>query len=145
MSSVFKTQRLHKHADYGLVYSASRKHASPSLSFFYRERAGVPAASLPSDRSSPRVGITVPRSVGGAVLRNRIKRRVRLAARAVIGMLPATADVVLHPRPAVAVMPYADLVHEMTEVFRRIEQRVAAGAVNTPLPRPPRSRKGARV
>ncbi len=131
MPSSFQAQRLNKHADYGLVYSASRKHSSTSLSFFYR-------ASTPHE--AVRFGITVPRAIGNAVLRNRIKRRLRIAARLALAQLPSGIDVVLHPRPAVATMPWDALCWEMQDVFGRVTRRVAAGADNTPLPRTPRSK-----
>ena len=130
MPSSFQTQRLRKHADYGLVYGASRKHTSASLAFFYRERTG--------DSGTPRLGITVPRALGGAVLRNRIKRRLRIAARVSLPMLPAGLDVVLHPRPTVATMPYPALLAELAAAYGRVAQRVAARADNAPQPRGPR-------
>lgn len=129
----FRTLRLRKHADYGLVYGASRKHSSPSLSFFYRSQE---VAEQPA-----RFGITVPRALGPAVLRNRIKRRVRIAARAALPALPPGVDVVLHPRPVVAEMPFSILESELAAVFATVARRLASGVVNTPLPRRP---KGAR-
>jgi ribonuclease P protein component len=150
--------RLRKHAEYGLVYAAARKHQSSSLSYFYRPAqlltaalqtsgaAGHPdAAASPSnvEPSVPpqlpsRFGITVPRALGPAVLRNRIKRRVRVLARQQIHLLPEGTDVVLHPRPKVATMPHQELQQELAKVFHEIARRIAAGAPNTPLPRQPR-------
>ena len=125
-----RTLRLRRHADYGLVYGASRKHGSASLSFFYRQQVGAAAEPRP-----PRFGITVPRALGPAVLRNRIKRRLRIVARAVVHMLPPATDVVLHPRPGVATMPFAALEAELEAVFQTVSRRVASGAPNTPQPR----------
>ena len=139
MPSLFQRQRLRRHADYGLVYGVSRKHTSTTLAFFYRLRNDAVAAEC-----SPRFGITVPRAIGHAVLRNRIKRRLRLAAGEAIGLLPREVDVVLHPKAAVAAMPWAALQAEMADIFNRVARRVAEGALNTPLPRSPRTRKGAR-
>ncbi len=133
----FRAVRLRRHADYGLVYAASRKHSGPSLGFFYRMQ--IPEAAS----QGARFGITVPRALGNAVLRNRIKRRVRVAALAALPALPTGVDVVLHPRAFVADMPFQALQLEMASVFATVARRVASGAVNTPLPRS-RGGKGSR-
>ncbi len=130
------THRLRKHADYGLVYGVSRKHQSTSLSFFYRTRLQASASA-----QAARFGITVPRAIGNAVLRNRIKRRVRVVARGSLHLLPLETDVVLHPRPVVAVMPFPALERELAAVFATIARKLAAGELNTPLPRTQRRSK----
>lgn len=133
-----RTLRLRRHADYGLVYGASRKHASTSLTFFYRPD--------PSPEPRPaRFGITVPRALGPAVLRNRIKRRIRIAARAAISLLPPSMDIVLHPRPLVATMPFSALEAELAAVFQQVSRRVASGTPNTPQPRSPLRGKGGKA
>ena len=139
MTSSFRTLRLRKHADYGLVYGASRKHQSASLSFFYRERS----ASVTPDKTdtTPRFGITVPKVLGNAPLRNRLKRRIRVVARVALPLLPHGVDVVLHPRPVTATMALPLLQKEIETVFATVASRVATGAVNTPLPRQPRREK----
>ena len=140
MTASFRTLRLRKHADYGLVYGASRKSQSASLSYFYRQREAEPSGKSPSLPHSARFGITVPRALGGAVLRNRLKRRIRVAARAALHLLPAGTDVVLHPRPEAATVDFPRLQRELESVFNMVAQRLATGAVNTPLPRPPRAK-----
>ncbi len=134
MPTPFRDLRLRKHADYGLVYGASRKHHGKWLSFFYRAAAQEHAPAMPA-----RFGITVPRVLGPAVLRNRIKRRIRIAARSLLHLLPAGTDVVLHPRPEAAVIPFAALEAELQTVFSIVAQRIGTGAVNTPLPRRPKT------
>ncbi len=131
-SPPFREVRLRKHADYGLVYGASRKHRSPTLAYFYRERPEAAAS---------RFGITTPRALGPAVLRNRIKRRLRAVCRPALGLLPAGVDVVLHPRAELATLPFPVLEAEIAAVFQTVARRVAAGADNTPQPRGPRKRK----
>jgi ribonuclease P protein component len=106
--------RLRRHADYQRVYQASRKQFSPSMSYFFRLRA---ADELTPYFAGPRVGLTAGRVLGKAVERNRIKRRMREAARANLALLPQFADVVLHPRRLVLDMEFAKLQHEVAKIF----------------------------
>ena len=112
--------RLSKHADYQRVYKEGRKQFSQQMSFFYALRA-VDAAAC----SGPRVGLTVPKALGKAVDRNRIKRRMREAVRQHLGLLNGPVDVVLHPRKTVREMEFAKLEREVVRVFQQIAQQVA--------------------
>jgi len=64
-------------------------------------------------RERTRVGITVSSAVGNAVVRNRLRRRVRTVLdRAALGGAPAR-DIVIIARPAAAGLPFADLTREL--------------------------------
>jgi ribonuclease P protein component len=115
--------RLRKHADYQRVYQAGRKHSAASMSYFYRMRA---ADELGSSYTGPRVGLTAGRVLGKAVERNRIKRRMREAARANLGLLPQFADVVLHPRRLVLTMDFQRLEREVASIFSKISGQCSA-------------------
>ncbi len=81
------------------------------MTVFYRRRneAGV-----------ARVGFTVGRVLGGAVERNRIKRRMREAARGQWPALPAAVDVVINPRKSALTAEYAQLAAEVQRAFTSI-------------------------
>src|SRR5580698_8677106 len=89
--------RLRKHADYQLVYKAGRKQFAKQIGYFYALRP----AERRSDTTGARIGLTVPKALGKAVDRNRIKRRLREAVRRQLAVLRTPVDVVLHPRRSV--------------------------------------------
>ncbi|HET6220263.1 MAG TPA: ribonuclease P protein component [Acidobacteriaceae bacterium] len=115
--------RLRKHADYQRVYQRSRKHFSPSMTYFFAER---PAAASPVSGVNrilgPRVGLTAGRVLGKAVERNRIKRRMRDAVRLNLEFLTRDVDVVLHPRRTVLTEEFARLQGEVCKIFSVIEK-----------------------
>ena len=53
----------------------------------------------PEDGDEPRLGIAVPKGLGGAVVRNRIKRQLRESWRSKLDHVPAGNDYVLIARP----------------------------------------------
>jgi ribonuclease P protein component len=109
--------RLCKHADYQLVYKAGRKQFGKQLAYFHAARP----AERRSATTGPRIGLTVPKALGKAVDRNRIKRRLREAVRAALPQLTAPVDVVLHPRRAVIDLDFTQLQREVTTIFRSVQ------------------------
>ena len=58
-----------------------------------------------ADRSAPRVGFVVNRSLGNAVIRNRVKRRLRHLVIARVAEAPAGIDIVVRALPRAATDP----------------------------------------
>jgi ribonuclease P protein component len=73
---------------------------------------------MPAGRA--RVGITVSSKVGGAVVRNRVKRKIREAIRQELGTLPAV-DLVLVARASAVDASVADFCRWLRRATRRIE------------------------
>jgi ribonuclease P protein component len=111
--------RLRKHADYQRVYQRSRKHFSPSMTYFFAERIAGPTLA---PASGPRVGLTAGRVLGKAVERNRIKRRMREAVRMNLALLTRDVDVILHPRKTVLTSGFDRLLGEVSKIFSVIER-----------------------
>jgi ribonuclease P protein component len=124
--------RLRKHADYQRVYRAARKQFSISMSWFAARRAESAAEfeaghTIEAEPEGPRVGLTVGKVLGKAHDRNRIKRRMREAVRRHIAQLPASVDVVLHPKHSVLTLEFAKLEAEVLRIFRQAAAQFAAG------------------
>jgi ribonuclease P protein component len=67
-----------------------------------------------------RFGISVKKALGGAVVRNRIRRRIREIIRRNRTEIPTGWDLVIHPRRSVAVAAFAPLERELAGLLRRI-------------------------
>src|SRR5215510_5231696 len=105
--------RLLRHADFQAVYQTGRKHFSGNMTAFYRER----------DRSAgPRVGFTVGKVLGGAVERNRIRRRMRAAVRRHLSEIALPVDIVMHPRRSVLTMEFARLDVEVGQALAAVQK-----------------------
>jgi len=65
-----------------------------------------------------RFGISVKKAVGGAVVRNRIRRRIREILRQNFLEIPSGWDFVMHPRRSVAAGNFAALESELVDLLR---------------------------
>ena len=73
----------------------------------------------PNELARTRVGVTVSHRVGKAVVRNRVRRRIREAARARLPQVPAGHDLLFIARPASGVAGWAELRDAVETVLRR--------------------------
>ncbi len=102
-----KQNRLLRRMDFQEVYKEGQRRSASLCTVFYR----------PNGLSETRLGITVPKRLGGAVVRNRIKRRLREIFRLHRQTLPGGWDVVLNPRQGAAKAPYPVLERELLRLF----------------------------
>jgi ribonuclease P protein component len=65
------------------------------------------------------VGFTVPRALGKAVVRNRIRRRLREIVRTRLNRLAGTWEIVFNPRKSVLEAPGEALGREVERLFSR--------------------------
>ena len=73
--------------------------------------------------AAPKVGLIVSRAVGSAVVRNRVKRRLRELMRRRIAPLPEGCLLVLRAHPAAAGARQADLAVDLDLVLGRLLRR----------------------
>ncbi len=108
-----RTARLLRHADFERVYKQGKRHFSASMTVFYLAR---------SQAGGIRVGFTVGRALGGAVQRNRMKRRLREAVRLTRPVPGPNTDVVINPKKTVLTVEFAALISEMRRAFEVVEK-----------------------
>ncbi|MEO5981930.1 MAG: ribonuclease P protein component [Pedococcus sp.] len=96
-------------------------------------RAGSPLVVVHSAQTDaraglpPRVGFVVSKAVGGAVVRNRTKRRLRALMAARLTVIPAGTDVVIRANPAAAQANSTDLAAQLDRVLPKVLARLGAG------------------
>ncbi|WP_375482850.1 ribonuclease P protein component [uncultured Mycobacterium sp.] len=74
------------------------------------------------DPPGPRVGLIIAKSVGSAVERHRVARRLRHVARGLMGELDPHDRVVIRALPSSAELPSARLEHELRTGLRRVRE-----------------------
>jgi len=110
-----RSVRLLRHSDFERVYKQGRRHFAAHLTVFYLRRA---------EGSGPRVGFTVGKVLGGAVERNRMKRRLREAVRLHRLSLLAPVDVVMNPKKSLLKVDFSELGHEIGHAFEVIQNAI---------------------
>jgi ribonuclease P protein component len=125
-------ERLKRRTDF---QAAARGARAPAKAFVLQARARDENGALPNDAA--RVGFTVSRQVGNAVVRNRVRRRLREMVR-LSPQVPFHAghDYVLIGRRPALQFPFADLVRDFGAAVKRIH---AAGDSRA---RPPHGERG---
>jgi ribonuclease P protein component len=100
-------ESLRRRGDFARATRRGKRYAGTYLTCFVAD-----------GRRLTRVGITVSNAVGGAVSRNRLRRRIK----AVLDRYPLGAppwrDIVFIARPGAGELPFAALAGEVTRVLR---------------------------
>ena len=86
-----RRHRLSRSRDFDAVYRHGKSVSTRFLVLYWFSRD--------EDGDDPRLGLAVPKQLGGAVVRNRVKRQLRETWRAVLDRVPAGNDYVLIARP----------------------------------------------
>ena len=104
-------QRLQRRAEFLRVAATGRKVAQPGLVLQVRARG---------DDGPARLGFTVTKKVGNAVVRNRTRRRLREAARLLLREQPVRGvDLVLIGREGTRARPFAALRDDLRLALAR--------------------------
>ena len=101
-------------ADFRKVYDHGTRVSGPLFAAFCLAREGGARA---------RLGLTIPRALGGSVVRNRIKRRLREAFRLHRTALNPKWDIVINPRRTALAAPFPDLERALRKVIEQCNAR----------------------
>ena len=115
-----RESRLLRHADFDRVYREGKRYFSPNMTVFFLLRTESPATGL-------RIGLTVSRALGGAVDRNRMRRRMREAIRSTRPLSAPAIDVVINPKRLVLQAEFSGLVKEVSRAFDTVLRKSAGG------------------
>ncbi len=110
-----RSNRLLRHADFERVYKQGKRHFAAHMTVFYAPR---------DEGEGMRVGFTVGRVLGGAVQRNRMKRRLREAVRLRGFKADVAADVVINPKKSLLTAEFSAVQGEISKAFQVIEQKL---------------------
>ena len=80
--------RLKKRSDFDRVFKKGKKAYAPSLMFLYLQQKQL------------KIGYSVSKKNGGAVVRNRVKRLLRAVMREYVGQITGDYYFVIVPKPA---------------------------------------------
>jgi len=108
--------RLLRRSDFEAVYRGGTRRGGASFTVFARS----------TGLGNTRFGISVKKALGGAVVRNRIRRRVREILRLHRREIPRGWDIVVHPRSSVGRAKFAGLEEELVRLIHSATK--AAGA-----------------
>jgi ribonuclease P protein component len=75
--------------------------------------------TLRTDGPVARIGIATPRTLGGAVERNRVRRRLRALVHEHYGTLPSSIDLLVVARPEAARATWTELRDAFGSLLRR--------------------------
>jgi ribonuclease P protein component len=115
---VERRQRLSRSRDFDAVYRQGRSVSTRSLTLHWFAR--------PEDADGdPRLGLAIPRAVGSAVARNRLKRQLRAVWGELAIDVPPGRDYVLAARPGLAEAAESRghdwLVEQVREVIGKVQ------------------------
>jgi ribonuclease P protein component len=104
--------RLKQRAEFLRVASRGRKAAVHGL---------VLQALIRADEGPARIGFTVTKKVGNAVIRNRTRRRLKEAARLLLLDRPVSAvDLVVIGRDSTRTRPFAELMDDLNRALAKV-------------------------
>lgn len=109
-----QSMRLLRHADFERVYREGRRHFAAHMTVFYLRRQAD---------GGLRVGFTVSRALGGAVDRNRMRRRLREAVRLRQPQASVPADVVINPKKSLLQAGFEQILQEVQKALEVVEQK----------------------
>jgi ribonuclease P protein component len=102
--------RLVRKGDFDRVYQAGKRFSSSHFTVFVRR----------NELALNRFGFSIKKALGGAVVRNRIRRRLREMVRCHKQEISAGWDIVIHPKSSVAKSPFETLAQDLVRLLKQL-------------------------
>ena len=99
-----------RRGEFDAVYRAGKRRSSSHFTVFFR------ANQLPVSR----FGFSIKKALGGAVVRNRIRRRIREIVRCHRSEIPAGWDIVIHPKSSVQRAEFVTLTADLVRLIKSV-------------------------
>ena len=99
-----------RRGEFDAVYRAGKRRSSSHFTVFFR------ANQLPRSR----FGFSIKKALGGAGVRNRIRRRLREAVRCHCLEIPPEWDIVIHPKSSVARAEFVGLTGDLVRLMKSV-------------------------
>jgi ribonuclease P protein component len=100
--------RLVRRGEFDAVYRAGKRRSSSHFTVFFRA----------NQMSESRFGFSIKKALGGAVVRNRIRRRIREIIRCQRLEIPTGWDVVIHPKNAALRAEFTTLTADLLRMLK---------------------------
>ena len=102
--------RLVRKSVFDAVYRTGKRRSSSHFTVFVRANA----------QPLSRFGFSIKKALGGAVVRNRMRRRLREMVRCHRQEIPAGWDIVIHPKSSVAKAPFEALTADLLRLVGKL-------------------------
>jgi ribonuclease P protein component len=105
-----REMRLVHKGDFDRVYQAGKRFSSSHFTVFVRR----------NELALNRFGFSIKKALGGAVVRNRMRRRLREMVRCHKQEISAGWDIVIHPKSSVAKSPIETLAQDLVRLLKQL-------------------------
>ena len=99
-----------RRGEFDAVYRTGKRRSSSHFTVFFR------ANQMPQSR----FGFSIKKALGGAVVRNRMRRRMREIVRCHRQEIPAGWDIVIHPNSSVGRAEFAGLAEDLVRLMKSV-------------------------
>ena len=106
-----KNYRLRKKYQFNYVYKTGKVIREPNLLLFY----------CPSKNKNVKIGLSVNKKVGGAVVRNRIKRLLREALRNELPLLKPNFNIIIFAEPNIVDVPLSSIKEQIDKALLKAD------------------------
>ena len=108
-----KENRLKKRKEFGYIYKNGACVHGKYLTLLY----------TPSKLKRARIGFSVSKKVGKAYIRNKVKRRLRAAVRAILPNMKANTNYIFLAKTGIDTLEYQDIDREVQNILRKLGEK----------------------